>query len=260
MSADWARFVSAAGRILALAVVFAIVLAGTALPIAFLVSWLQAVTITHGANIYVGLVCGLIVWLFIAVFHLRKETLMLPLIDRSAFVEQVNTALGELGYDLKVQTKTSLWFKPAFRSFLLGGGVQVFIENDAGRITGPRVCLEVIRRRMRIRNHLDSVPQAIQEGRRRHGERLLKRVQFTVRLSGAQWQDAYLHLVEPLAREAAVICELSVLAQSEAGFPDQAVEQHVRPWLHAQEISAEIHKTPLLSPSSSQLIRPELVR
>jgi len=256
--------VGAAAHVCTLAICFLIVLAGTAFLITFVAAWLNGTQVTDGASLQIGVVCGLIAWLIIAVFHFRKETIALPFLERGPFLVQMKRALADLGYELESEGDV-LGFKPKFRSYLLGGGVRVRIEGNAGKITGPKVPLEILRRRMRIRNHLDNIPQAIQEGRRRQGERLLKRVHVSLRFSSEQWQDVYAHLVQPLAREGTVVCDLNVLVQNDAGMPDRMLDLQVRPWLQSRNIAAEIHKTPLYEPckpSDPEFILPhaELVR
>ncbi len=253
MSTGLRRIVAGAGRILGLAVLFLIIFTGSAFLIVFLLAWFKGTHLLDGANLYIGIVCGLITWLFMAVFHLRKETITLPFFDQAAFLNQVETILIELGYELKAPAGESRKFKPTFRSFLLGGSIQIAIAGPCGKITGPKVCLEIIRKRMRIRNHLDNIPQAIQEGRRRQGERLLKRVQLTLRLTPKQWQDTYQQVIQPLANEGSVLCDLNILAQNDTGIPDQVVELQVRPWLQAKGLAVEIHKTPLYEPSKAPI-------
>ena len=46
-----------------------------------------------------GVLCGLVVWLFVAVFHLKREPLLLSFTDREAFVEHLGGELVELGYE-----------------------------------------------------------------------------------------------------------------------------------------------------------------
>ncbi len=240
------RWIATLTRIAILTLVSAALLGGSILLIALLLSWLRGVPATNGANLYVGLVCGLIAWLFIAVFHLRAETLRLPLFagqdDQVPFLEQVEAILGELGYERQGQSTAGKWFKPSFRSYLLGGRVRLAVEENQGIISGPKFCLELLRRRMRIRNHLDNVHQAIQERRRRHGERLVKRVQLGLRFTPELWPEVYQHVVKPLEREAEIVCDLNILAQSDAGIPESMLELQVRSWIITQGIPCEIRK------------------
>ena len=44
------------------------------------------------------------------------------------------------------------------------------------------------------------------------------------------------------ASEAEVVCDIHLLAHSEAGIKESTVELHLRPWLDQQGIVAEISK------------------
>src|SRR5437762_8478846 len=74
-------------------------LGGTALLVALPLTWLDGGTAVHPAHLLLGLVCGLIAWLFLSVFHLKRETLLLPFKDRAVFVERLTGQLRDLGYE-----------------------------------------------------------------------------------------------------------------------------------------------------------------
>jgi hypothetical protein len=235
-------YLGVACRILLLSLVFVLVFVLTGLVIALLLSWVQSNPFAEEINVIIGMMCGLIAWLFIAVFHLRRETVYLPFNDPFAFLEQVQATLNELGYELKSRSPTILTFRPSFRAFLLGGGGQVALEEHSARITGPRICLEWLRKRMRIRNHLDNLSRTIQEDRRRQGERYLKRVQISLRFPAQNYPEVFRHVVAPLAELGSVLCDLNLLAQSDSGIPENLIDFQVRPWLLGREIPPEIHK------------------
>jgi hypothetical protein len=228
-------------RVTWLAVVFVVVLGGSTLLIALIVSWFRGLPVTDPANLYAGLVCGLIAWLFIAVFHLRRETMRLPFLDREPFMKQLEAGLAELGYERQGDSAVA-WYKPSFRSYLLGGRVQLDVDDNQAVVSGPKFCLELLRRWLRIQSQLNNVQQSIRESRRRQGERLLSRVQVAIRVPPERWSDIQQHVLKPLDREGEVICELNILAQNEGGIRDNVVEFQVRSWLAGQGIVALVHK------------------
>jgi hypothetical protein len=242
MASAFSRWIANLTRIAVMALVCVLILAGSIFLIALGVSWCRGGAVTESVNFFASLVCGLIAWLIIAAFHLRRETLRLSFPDRGPFLKQVEIILGELGYVGQGDSAAGQFYKPTFRSYLFGGRVQVAVEATQGIITGPKFCLELVRRRMRICNHLDNVHQAIQESRRRHGERLLKRVQLSLRFSPEHWPVIQQLVLEPLDLEAEVVCDLNVLAQSDAGICENTVELQVRSWLTAQGIHCQIRK------------------
>jgi hypothetical protein len=248
------RAMAVALRIAILSILFLTVLGGTALLIAWLLAWFMQTPAITAANLYVGMVCGLIVWLFVAAFHLRKETFSVPVPNRSLFREKIKTLLLELGYEVRVESSAQVSFRPGFQSYWLGSDVLVKLDGRHGTITGPRVCVEVLRNRLRIQNHLEKV---YLEGRRRAGERLLRRAQLSFRVPADQWQDIHDHVVQVLASEAEVICELNVLAQSEKGLREHLVEHQVHEWLDQHGITVEVHKDPLYKEQESGIRNPE---
>src|SRR4051812_41888473 len=75
-------------------------LAGTALLVALPLTWLGGGEHIQPGHLLIGTVCGLIVWLFVSVFHLKKETVAIPYQDREVFVERLAGQLHDLGYEV----------------------------------------------------------------------------------------------------------------------------------------------------------------
>ncbi len=236
------RFFPVALRIGVWSVLFLALFAATALSVALLLAWVQGTWVTDTANLYLGMVCGLIAWFFIAVFHLRRESLHLPFADQKIFLDRVKTVLGELGYEVSGQTADQIRFHPSFTAFLLGGGVLVKVNGGTGSVTGPRVSLEMLRRRLRLLQHLDKVQQSFQEGRRRKTEFFHKRVQVSLRLPNDKWADVVEHLQGALSKEGILVGDLHLLVQSETGIRESVVEAKVRTWLQERGIPVEIQK------------------
>lgn len=256
------RLLANTARILSLAAVFVAILGGSTLLVALLLSWFRGGAATGPENLYAGLVCGLIAWLFVAVFHLRRDTIRLPFTERTSCLALLQDVLAELGYERHGDAAAS-WYKPSFRSYLLGGRVRLEIEGNEAVLTGPRFCLELLRRGLRIRTQLGNVQQAIRQSRRRQGERLLSRVQLTLRVPIESWADIEQRVVKPLCREGDVICELNVLVRNDTGIRDNVVEHQVRSWLTSHDIDVDVHKDYLQrddgvhrNPDAEQLAEP----
>lgn len=239
-----ANFLLGSLRIFFWLVLFLTLSAGMALGVAYALALIQDSSITHGSNLYLGLVCGLIVWLFMAVFHLRRETLHLPMVEEELFLSRLKEIMHELGYELTVKSPEHLRFHPAFAAFLLGGDIRVKLEPPYATLTGPRVNLEILRNRLRMENYLDKVQQSCQGIRRRRqpSENLLKRVQMTVRLPPNGWGMVVDHLQKTLAKDTAMIGDLHILLQSDAGIPESLIEEDVRQWLNERAIVVDIQK------------------
>src|ERR1051326_8130759 len=88
-----------------LAMVF---LLGMAFLVAELLAFVQDNSWNHPTNVIIGLCCGLISWLFIAVFHLRHETQNVPISQREPFLAEAATILTEMGYALSAQLSDDL--------------------------------------------------------------------------------------------------------------------------------------------------------
>jgi hypothetical protein len=240
-------------RVVILALPIFLILALTILLVACVSAYFGETPVLSADNMYVGTVCGLIAWLIFAVFHIKKETLVLPPADRPTFMDDLKAQLAGLGYAVVSETKLRLVSKPSFHSMLFGGGIRADVEQDGIRIVGPRVYLEMLRKRLRMESHIEKVQRSFLEAKRREGENLLRRVQISMRVTGKQWHAVYNKVVTLLARDdAEVICEVNVLAQSDLGIRDSMVELGVREWLRHEGIQAEIHKEPLQGPEPSR--------
>lgn len=89
---------------------------------------------------------------------------------------------------------------------------------------------------------MDRAQQPARDGRHRPAERLLKRVELSVRLTGGQEMAAYEQIVQALAGEGAeVVCELQIMAQSEEGIRETVVEE-LREALGKRGVTPEIRK------------------
>src|SRR5258707_12180223 len=76
-------------------------LAGTALLVALPLTWLNGSEFIQPGHLFIGVVCGLIVWLFVSVFHLKKEAIAVPFQERDIFVDRLIGHLHDLGYEAR---------------------------------------------------------------------------------------------------------------------------------------------------------------
>jgi hypothetical protein len=188
-------------RVISLSLVVLAIFALTVVVVAFLVALLQGTSLTDPWSINLGILCGLIVWLFVAIFHIRAETIYLPVRRRGGFLDSIQQHLEELGYHVEKAEKTRLVARPGFHSYLMGGGIAVELEEAAARVSGPKLSLEMLRKRVRMDTVVGKAQQAIRESQRRQGEKLLKRVAITLRVPLECWDELYTELIEVLVKE-----------------------------------------------------------
>lgn len=226
-------------RIVVLALAFLSLFALSFAAFAWGLSWLRGGDVFSQDQVILALVCNLIAWLFLAVFHLGKETVLLPVPQRG-FVERASRLLQDMGYEITTQTADTLGTRPRFKSLLLGWGIQVHCLGSHARISGPKMWVELFRRRLRWQHHLDLASGGL--SRRRGDDHLIKRVQIQARLSQEQWDAFRAEVLEPLAQQADLVCEVNLLAQSETGIRESLVDGPVRDWLESNQVAADIHK------------------
>jgi hypothetical protein len=194
-----------------------------------------------GRALLLGVLCGLIAWLFVAVFHIRRESLRLPFGDARAFRDHLRTELEGMGYKGSSASSKVSWFTPRGTSLLIGGAIRVQWGNGTATVTGPRVFLEILRNRLRMDDYIDSVRKSVAQSWVRRGRHLLKRVEVKLRVPPERWQDVYRDVIEVLAHDGAeVVCEVSILAQSDLGIVKNTVEMVVRDRLRQNHLDADI--------------------
>lgn len=64
--------------------------------------------------------------------------------------------------------------------------MQVELSDTSARLLGPKVYLEILRRRLRVEHHLDKLQQSFLDHKRREGEQLLRRVQVCLQVPDNQ--------------------------------------------------------------------------
>ena len=217
------------------------VLLGTSLLCAVLSAMLRDMPVLGPGNVTVGLCCSLIIWLFIAVFHLRKETLSLPAPEPKRFLHNARILLTEMGYDVTSRGPHMLSTRPRFHSLLFGGNVQIALNSGQARLSGPKLCVEMLRNRLRVQSHLGQLHQTLR-GHHRHTETLIKRVELRLRVKPEDFEAVRANVIDVLEESAEVVCELHLLAQSDTGIPESVLEFQVNDWLEQQGIDRAMHK------------------
>jgi hypothetical protein len=230
-------------RILLLSLVVLALFAATALIVAFLVAWRLDTSLADPWSRNLGILCGLIVWLFVAIFHFKAETLYMPVRRRVGFLDSVQRHLRDMGYSIEKAADSGVVARPGFQFYLMGGSIQVELEDGVARLIGPKVHLETLRHRLRMENVVEKAGQDIRNTQRRQGEKVLKRVAITLRVPPEHWNGIYDEVIDVLHKEdAEVICELNILATSKLGIRESVVETMIREWLTQQQIKADVHK------------------
>ncbi len=256
-SHDPDQFSSRLVRVLTLLLPVLLVFGVTVFAATLVVGWVAGTTTSDPWTISLGILCTLVIWCFVTIFHIKKDSALLPFQRRDAFLQGIKVHLEQLGYEAHVRKKDQITFTPAFHSFLFGGSIELQVEGKLARITGPKLYLERLRQGLRMQTYLEKVQQTYQESRQRQGEQLLKRVQISLRATDDQWEDIHEQVIQVLKQEdATVVCEVNILAQSELGIRESTVESLIRTWLKKEEIQAEILKEEVQKPAQRQFEAP----
>lgn len=241
MSRPTPNWLGAVARLSVLLLLALVVLLGTGLLFAAAVALVNGGGVVSPGNLSVGLVCGLISWLFVAAFHLRKETVNVPAADPERFLQNARLLLTEMGYEVKSRNVRQLSTRPRFHSLLFGSGIQVDMAGARAHLTGPKVCVEMLRNRLRILSHLGVVQQALREPHR-HTETLIKRAELRLRVTPEQLDEVRTNVIDVLQITADVVCDVHLLAQSDIGIPESTLEFQIKQWLDQKGIEATLHK------------------
>jgi hypothetical protein len=211
--------------------------------LASLFAWYHGTPIDDGSNVTLGGVCVLIAGLFLIVFHVKHETIALPCKRQEAFLATCRLLLRDLGYEVQHKPSGELVSRPSFRALLMGGRIHVDAAGADARITGPKVFVEILRRRLRLHSYISNAEQSMRDSRTRQGDRLLKRVHISLRVMPQQWNQVGDSLLKKLTAEGAeVYCEVHLMAQSDEGLRESFVEGPLREWLKQENIPAELRK------------------
>jgi hypothetical protein len=233
-------------RTLRIAVLCAAALGGFAATVALLLlflSWVPGAPDVGSRSVPLAVLCGLVAWLFVAVFHIRRETRHLTVGDRDTFADRLTTVLNDLGYEVTRGPDGRYLSRPRFWSPLVGGRLEVVVDGPRARATGPRLFVELVRRRLRLDTHIARARQAVRDPRARDGDRLVKRVELALRFPAAHWEAVRDEVVRALERaRVEVVCQVQLLATSEAGIREQVIEHDIPARLRPLGIRLEVRK------------------
>jgi hypothetical protein len=155
-------------RVLAISIPVLLVFAATVLVAALGLAWLGNPELGSPDTFGPATVCGLIAWLFFAVFHVKHETLTLPVQDQHAFLVRLRAQLKDLGYDARRSEGERQVFRPAFHALLFGGKIRVRVEAGEAHVSGPKLSLENLRKRLRVQSHLANDLKTFWHAKRRN--------------------------------------------------------------------------------------------
>jgi hypothetical protein len=235
-------------RVLAICLPVLAAFAGTVLLFDAVLAWAWDVPLDSGEPLWLATVCGLITWLFIAAFHGKYETFTVTFVDRGVFLGKLRAQLKDLGYDVRRSEDNRQVFRPTFQAMLFGGTIRVCFEEAAAKLAGPRFSIDLIRKRLRVANHLENDRKAFWDAQVRRNERLLSRVEISMRLTPKQWLDVYREVAQALVRDGAdVLLDVNLVGQSESGIRERTVDGLIRDWLARENIAAVIRKERLSS-------------
>jgi hypothetical protein len=244
MAARWFYQLRKVCHVLALCLPMLIAFATVIIPIACTLAWYHGTNPLSNENLPPAVICGLIASLFVVVFHVKRETTLVPFKNRQDFLAACRVVLKDLGYEVAVRPDDHLVSWPSFRALLLGGRIHIQPLVSEGRITGPKVFVEILRSRLRLHSHITGVEQTLRDSRTlRLVDRRLKRIQMSLRPTPAQWEEVGQAVVQKLVDEGAeVFCEIHLMAQSDEGIRESVLEGPIREWLQQEHIHAEVHK------------------
>ena len=228
-------------RFALVALLVVVVMTGTTLIISYLISCFRDGPWDEPHYLYTGFVCGLIVWLFVAVFHLRRETQTMQFSQREQFLAKAKSVLQEMGYAVVSQQGLTLTYRPKFHSYLAGGAIHLVLDNQEAKITGPKVSLDIFRRCFRLLNHVQRVQLYLQD-HRKVTDNIVKRVELQLRLRPDQFQAVRTNIIEVLQKDATVVCELNLHVNSEQGIRENTLEFQIREWLEQNGIDCDMRK------------------
>lgn len=228
--------------VVAWVVVAVAVLMASTLSISWFVTRFRESDVTHIDNILIGLACSLIALLFVGVFHLRKETVQLRISDREKFQTRMQKILQDLGYQWVHMTDRHWRTRPHFRAFLFGDGITMKLEGNRASLSGPRLSLELIRRRYRMSSHLEKVQQSICDSKSRIAETFLKRLELSVRLEPDNMKGFQQKIIDVLAKNGGLLIDVQLMLISDDGMKESTWLKEMKPWLEENKIHFEYHR------------------
>lgn len=238
----FAGLLKSAASVAGWVVVAVAALSGSSVAVAWLLKALFGGPISGVDDVLIGLALCLTAMLVAGYCHLRKETMQLRITDRDKFQRWMQIILQDLGYQLVTMTDRDWRTRPHFRAMLFGGGITVKLDDNRAAILGPRLSLELIRRRYRMASHLDKVQETIADSKSRIAETYLKRVELSLRLEPKHMGDFQARIVEALAANGQLLIDVDLMLISEDGMKESLWANEMRPWLEENGIFFEFRR------------------
>jgi hypothetical protein len=241
MNSSTGRPLLALVRILGLSLVMVALFLGSAGLCVLLVAWSCGAAWLSPLSLCGGMTCALIAWLFVFTFHLKREVLLLPPSSQANIGKLISELLAEMGYEVSRPDRDHIVGKPAFTAFLFGGTIQVHLQEQGIRLSGPKVSLEKVRHQLRLFAVLDSERKCLENsgllfrGVPQHG------LQIHLRVSGDQEQLPLRELVQALKQQGAqVTCEINLWVEGGPSALEETVEDLVQDTLRQQSFTMTV--------------------
>lgn len=225
-----------------------------------LLSFLRDTPFLGSENVFLGTICTIIAWFFVVVFHFGKETIHMAVYQPATFLGNARRVLAEMGYEVTRPNVDTVGTRHSFRFLLFSRGIHIHFADRQAHITGPKIWVDLLRRRLRVQNFLGRNHPSPEDTQIRGSATLLKRVQICMRVTPENLEEVTRHVLKLLAKEAEVVCEVSLLAQSDSGIRNSVVEHHIRGWLNNQGIAADIRKDVAQMMEPSTILMPGKLR
>lgn len=216
--------------------------AGTVAVLLVVLGWLPGAPSATLDGLPLAVLCGLIAWFFAALFHVRRGTSHVPIDAADGFPERLTAALESLGYEVVTDGPGRFVARPPFWSWLVGGRVEATLDGRRAHIVGPRMFVEMVRRRLRLEAHIRKARQSPRDSNARDGDLLIQRAEVELRFMSEKLAAVHEEVVRALEREGAkVVCELHLLVVSESGVREQTLDD-LKGRLRPQRVRVTVHK------------------
>lgn len=138
-------------KIVVFSVIMVVIFAAIAAPITMLVDLVYGRPLfSNNVSVMVGVLCGMTVWAFVALFHLKKTTVFVKFQDKPELLGKLRPKMEELGYALESDTGRVVTFSPSFQAMLFGGGITIELEGNSAKVTGPKMYVEKVQNHFRF--------------------------------------------------------------------------------------------------------------
>jgi hypothetical protein len=212
-------------RILWMSAVLLVILEATALACTLALAWVRGLEPADPVLLGSGVLCSLIIWLFVLIFHIKKETLLLPVRRRMDMLGKLRQGLADLGYEVSQPSRDRILGRPAFHSYLLGGTIQAHVDDTRAVVTGPKVSLERLHQRLRLNHLLDLTPLSPNRSATSGRAAFADRAQLHIRIPSQKGPDILRSLAAALKdRGIDATFDVTVSLRDEAGVNKAVLE------------------------------------